>query len=562
MHTRLIRWIFCFLLLAALLRRPLAVQAAEGERYALLVGVSTYRSDSGFNNLKYPESDVIALKDALLELGFDEANIRLMVKSSPDERFNPRRENILKELKLLLANKNKDDTVIVVLSGHGLQPRAKDGAYFCPSDAVVKESETWLDLETVFEQLKNCGAGGKLLIADCCRDDPALANIKGLPQDVQSVTRPGKLKPPQNVAALFSCGNGEVAYEEEELKGGVFAHFLVQGLKGQAAFNGEIEIKSLAGYLQKKVYDYVSAKRGASQVPSFRMESDRLLVLAKVEPDELKLDLGGGVALEVVRVRPGEFLMGRDPNDPETPEYLKKEAHKVKFTQGFYIGKYPVTVGQFKRFVATTGYKTDADRIGTGYTLKDGNWDYYPGANWMKPGFEQADDHPVVMMSWDDANEFTKWATKQTGKTVSLPTQAEWEYAARGPENLKYPWGNTWDGTKANHADQTLKTSNAIHSLVGYSDDNDGYVYTAPVGHFKNESWCGAFDMAGNAWQWCGDVIKTDGNDPDRRSKGGSWSSEKELCRSADGTGGGHEIRTSTYGFRIAVNAPSVKLIR
>jgi len=68
--------------------------------------------------------------------------------------------------------------------------------------------------------------------------------------------------------------------------------------------------------------------------------------------------------------------------------------------------------------------------------------------------------------------------------------------------------------------------------------------------------------MAGNAWQWCGDVIKTNGNDPDRRLKGGGWSSEKELCRSADGTGGGHEIRASTYGFRIAVNAPSAKLTR
>ena len=257
----------------------------EGERYALLVGVSTYRSDSGFTALKYPESDMKRLAESLKEIGFQERNIRLMVQSAPDERFNPRRENILKELSLLMANKRPNDTVMVVLSGHGLQKRGTDNSYFCPNDTNLKNIDTWLDMETVFAQMKLCNAGGKLLIADCCRDDPSLNNLKGVSEKVESMTRPAKLKPPQNVAVLLSCGTGESAYEEEELKGGVFTYFLIEGLKGDASMNGVIEVKSLASYLQRKVYDYVSGKRGASQTPSFRMESDKPLVLANLRKD-------------------------------------------------------------------------------------------------------------------------------------------------------------------------------------------------------------------------------------------------------------------------------------
>src|SRR5204862_3694382 len=103
--------------LIAFITSGLGVHAAElGERYALLVGIGEYRSDSGLDNLKYPESDMLALRDTFKDIGFEDQNIRLMVKSARDERLNPRRENILHELKLLLDNKRPEDVIIVVLS--------------------------------------------------------------------------------------------------------------------------------------------------------------------------------------------------------------------------------------------------------------------------------------------------------------------------------------------------------------------------------------------------------------------------------------------------------------
>jgi hypothetical protein len=258
-----------------------AYAAEQGERYALLVGIGEYRSDSGLNNLKYPEADMLALRDTFKEIGFEDQNIRLMVKSARDERLNPRRENIVHELKLLLDNKRPEDVIIVVLSGHGLQPRDKDEAFFCPSDANLSKMETWLEMDTVFKMMKESQAGGKLLIADCCRDDPKLKNLRGAPLEVQSVTRPTTLKPPQTVSVLLSCANGQSAFEEDELKGGVFTHFLIKGLKGKAALNGEVEVKTLASYLQRSVYDYVSAKRGAQQNPTFKSDSDLPMVLAR-----------------------------------------------------------------------------------------------------------------------------------------------------------------------------------------------------------------------------------------------------------------------------------------
>ena len=131
----------------------------------------------------------------------------------------------------------------------------------------------------------------------------------------------------------------------------------------------------------------------------------------------------------------------------------------VRITKPFSIGKTPVTVAQFKRFAAATGFETDAERQGKGFVLADKTWRYVEGATWRTPGFDQDDSHPVVMVSWNDAQAFAKWASSVSGRRVSLPTEAQWEYAARGPQSLKYPWGNAWSGTKANHADLSFKNS-------------------------------------------------------------------------------------------------------
>ena len=228
---------------------------------------------------------------------------------------------------------------------------------------------------------------------------------------------------------------------------------------------------------------------------------------------EVTADLGNGVTMDFVLVPAGTFLMGTDRSvlaelcrkaQADEKDYADEvPAHRVDLG-AYYIAKTPVTVAQFRAFVSATQYRTAAERRGEAYTLVDHVWQLTPGASWMKPGFPQEENHPVVNLNWRDCAAFAEWASKQCGKTLRLPTESEWEYAARGPKNLNYPWGNSWDGRRANHSDQHL------HPLGPrgwtYSSAEDGFAFTAPVGSYDNRSWCGALDMAGNVFQWCQDA--------------------------------------------------------
>ena len=185
----------------------------------------------------------------------------------------------------------------------------------------------------------------------------------------------------------------------------------------------------------------------------------------------------------MVYVQGGAFVMGSPPDvghDDESP------AHEVCLN-GFYIDKYEVTNAQFKQFVDTTGYVTDLEKDPSSAL----------GRNWRQPygSKSSADDmldHPVVCVTWKDANIYAQWAGKR------LPTEAEWEKAARGTDARVYPWGNTpLTGELSNIADKSAGLRWSDSSL----DDN--YQHTAPVGSFPSgKSGYGAYDMAGNVWEW------------------------------------------------------------
>jgi formylglycine-generating enzyme required for sulfatase activity len=267
--------------------------------------------------------------------------------------------------------------------------------------------------------------------------------------------------------------------------------------------------------------------------------------------------------MALVLVPPGGLEMGS--NEPGAPPE-EKPVHKVRISQPFHIGRYEVTVAQFRCFAEATKYQTEAERLGVGWTVKDGNLGPQPGTNWRSPGFKQEDNHPVCVVTWNDAQEFCKWATKSAGRTVRLPTEAEWEYAARGPKGPKYPWGDTWDGALVNHADQTRKNA-GLTLPTGTTNDNDGYACTAPVGTYKgNASWCGAFDLAGNVWEWCEDrfsstyYAESPPLDPPgpaagtaRVLRGGCWLDAPGGCRSAYRHSRDPGHRTASYGFRVVV---------
>ena len=204
--------------------------------------------------------------------------------------------------------------------------------------------------------------------------------------------------------------------------------------------------------------------------------------------------------MEFVALPGGCFSMGDSFGDGEEDE---KPAHRVCLA-GFSMGKYAVTVGQFRIFIDATGYRTDAENGGGCFTLsQDGQWSWHFLANWRTPGFSQTDKHPAVCVSWNDAAEYAKWLSNQGGKTHRLPTEAEWEYAARGGTAGRNYWGDRAEDAcrYANVSDLTVKRSfpeRKVHEC------DDGHLYTSPVGSYIPNDF-GLYDMMGNVWQWTGD---------------------------------------------------------
>jgi formylglycine-generating enzyme len=269
----------------------------------------------------------------------------------------------------------------------------------------------------------------------------------------------------------------------------------------------------------------------------------------------------------------GEFLMGSDATDPDASdsEFLdaaagRKEKHLVRITQRFYFGATEVTRGQFRRFVNDVGYKTQAEKDGnggTGWNEQRGDWAPGPKFNWLNPGFEQIDSHPVVNVSWNDAVAFCTWLSRKEAKTYRLPTEAEWEYACRAGTTSRYSCGDDPEGLVAagNIADGTAKAKYpSLTTIVA----RDGYVYTAPVGRFKPNSW-GLYDMHGNVWEWCSDAYDSDYykrspvDDPRcadvnslRVYRGGGWRIEPRDARSAYRGRREAAYRRAIVGFRVA----------
>lgn len=269
-------------------------------------------------------------------------------------------------------------------------------------------------------------------------------------------------------------------------------------------------------------------------------------------PGEIRTVMRGGIALEQVFVPTGSFMMGSvDGSDDEQP------VHTVAL-DAFWIDRMEVTNAQFAAFVADTGYETTAEREGGGYISTVAGWTYTEGADWQHPqgpdsDLNGLDEHPVALISWDDATAYSTWAGGR------LPTEAEWEYAARGPESLIYPWGNTFNGEKLNYCDR-----NCIFDWADQGVD-DGYQFTSPVGSYpEGASWIGALDMSGNVWEWVNDwhdnsyyARSPDANPPGPPSgkfkllRGGSWYDIDRRTRTADRGINNPDERFDRLGFRV-----------
>ncbi len=231
---------------------------------------------------------------------------------------------------------------------------------------------------------------------------------------------------------------------------------------------------------------------------------------------------------ELILIPAGRFIMGSDKT--QDPQAFDGELpqHQV-YVGNFYIAKYPVTNAEYKRFVDTTGHD------------KPYHWEREDHKSFL------GSDQPVVFVAWEDVNAYCRWLSRMTGKSYRLPTEAEWEKAARGTDGRIYPWGNQWDAKRCN-----------CHE--------SGPGHTTPVGRYspRGDSPYGCVDMVGNVWEWTSSVYKGYPYDPEngqedpkaltaRVVRGGAFGDSGWYVRCACRLGFGPSGGDGNFGFRLCV---------
>ena len=258
---------------------------------------------------------------------------------------------------------------------------------------------------------------------------------------------------------------------------------LPEAIKPPEAVPPEAPEEALAPVTEEVVE--VEAPAPVEPVPDLPMPPPMESVECSADSSKLVKSKTAAAPADMIYVPGGEFVMGSPPGVGHPDE---NPARRV-CVGGYYIDRYEVTNARFKEFVEATGYVTEAES----------DPDAASGRTWRTPygpesSADDAPDNPVACVSWNDANAYAKWAGKR------LPTEAEWEKAARGTDGRLYPWGNEFSPGAVN---MNIADVNSTQLWRNTSVD-DGFKTAAPVGSFPGgRSAYGVEDMAGNVWEWC-----------------------------------------------------------
>ncbi len=267
------------------------------------------------------------------------------------------------------------------------------------------------------------------------------------------------------------------------------------------------------------------------------------------------LTITSPIQMELVRIPAGEFRMGSDPQADKQAFSDEKPQHIVSLPD-FYIARTPVTNAQFAAFAKAQNYRTAAEKWMWAGVRSDDSRERVKGADWTHPGglktnLLEKDDHPMVQVTWDDAVAFCDWLSEATGRIFRLPSEAEWEKAARGVQARIYPWGDELSSEHLCNSGNRIKT-------------------TTPVGSYPKGATpdFGILDMAGNVWEWVADwyeeayYAKSPKRNPtgpttgERRvQRGGSWYNGKSWVRAATRHSNHPNTTSNTFGFRCACSA-------
>ncbi|MBI2300182.1 MAG: SUMF1/EgtB/PvdO family nonheme iron enzyme [Armatimonadetes bacterium] len=519
----------------------LAGLANAAETYLVAAGVDQYdRPD--ISALKYAVADVRAVADAFRAGGVPDRNIQVFTSDQADRFALPTKSNLLAALQDVRERAVGDDTLVFMFSGHGMQKGDEPYLLTVDSNRELLE-DTALPMRLVNEALRGFQAKHVLFVIDACRNDPnpGRANADArLDDSFAKGVRPRFTgtagKPVPAAALLLACDVGQRAYEWPAEGHGAFTTYLLRGLAGEAkAEDGTVPVSRLAGYVVREVSAWAERARKA-QTPRYEPPGDVDFVLLRAPdrpaptppaasagvpagwPDYLakwREQMPKGLQYRVrardgmpqVLIPAGEFLMG----SPEGQGQDDERPQRRVYVSAFWMDQHEVTAGQYRRFCQAAGKPI--------------------------PGGNPDDTHPVVNVSWDDADAYAEWVGG------SLPLEAQWEKAARGGlAGMAYPWGNDWDAAQA----------------------NSGAGGATPVGSYAPNGY-GLFDMAGNAWEWCLDWYdegwygKMPDRDPCNRTeattrvaRGGSWDNEAALLGAGARGSNAPDYRGDYGGFRCA----------
>jgi formylglycine-generating enzyme required for sulfatase activity len=263
------------------------------------------------------------------------------------------------------------------------------------------------------------------------------------------------------------------------------------------------------------------------------------------------VELTRDIALELVRVPAGRYLLGSDPRrDAQTKsDEMPQQAYDLP---EFWIGRTEVTIAQFAAFVKDDAHVTTAERDGYSLVLVDGVARELPGADWAHPFGSSSSaanmaNFPVTHVSWDDAARFCNWLSRRSGLDVALPGEVEWEAAARGPDGRTYPWGEDRPESFRANFDMLLKGATPVGTL-----------------DVRFASPCGALDMAGNVWEWTRSQYRSypyeyeDGREglesrSERVLRGGGFDSSFDMLRSTQRLAALPTAHAYHFGFRVRV---------
>ena len=277
----------------------------------------------------------------------------------------------------------------------------------------------------------------------------------------------------------------------------------------------------------------------------------------------------GGRAPEMIVLPHGGFRMGAGDDEPGAAD-AEKPAHYVRFERGFALSRKAVSVGEFRRFVQATRYRPRASRRGhsTVYDERSGNFARRSGVDWQSDyaGSKAADDLPVLHVSVRDAEAYAEWLSQQTGRGYRLPSEAEFEYAARAGVQGRYPWGNSGIPPKdfGNLTGGNDVSPSGRHWNNAFVTYGDGYWGPAPGGNYKANPW-GLYDMGSNVSEWVSDCWHASYRrapaggaswfNPGCRSRvvrGGSWAGSPVQARAAWRSSSNSDMTSARTGFRVA----------